>query len=135
MQASILTVRGAHGTTPAAHAAGANVEIVNDYVTFYMADEGQAPRMLLNRVPMHLPIDHETESRRSSMNRFWLEFNTSTSALTRSDQRDLVSYVRNFAMLRNPGDVTPLLIRPSGGVPPPYTGPALRSPSNLRILK
>ena len=131
----LVVVRGAHGTTPAAHGAGANVEIVNDYVTMYMADEGRDPVMLYNRLPMHLPIDHATEARRGSMGRFWLEFNTSTSALTRSDQRDLIAYVRNFVVLRNASDVSSLLIRPSGGVPPPYSGPALDSPKNLRIVK
>ena len=132
----LVVVRGAHGTTPVAHASGATVELVNDHVSMYMADEDRNPVMLYNRLPMHLPIDHATESRRGSMGSFWLEYNTSTSALTRNDQRDLIAYARNFVVLRNPTDLPTLLIRPSGGVPPPYTGPApLDAPRNLRIMK
>jgi hypothetical protein len=133
----LVVVRGAHGTTPATHAAGANVQLVHDYATMYMADEGTDPVMLYSRLPMHLPIDHETPSRRGSMSRFWVEFNTSNTALARSDQHDLIAYVRNFVALRNPADVPSLLIRPSGGVPPPYTGPlaAPVAPTSVRILR
>jgi len=133
----LVVVRGAYGTVAAAHSSGGKVQLVNDYVSMYMADEDRNPVMLYSRIPMHLPINSANEAGRGSMSRFWLEFNTSTSAFTRGDLRDLVAYVRNFVALENPPRaISPLLIRPTGGVPPPFTGSGVaEAPTNLRIIR
>ncbi len=106
---------------------------VNDYDYFdlWVADEVQAPVQLYKHVPISVrPPDFSIQS-------FWLEFNDSASVLPAgrtTDFRDLVAYVRNFAALRDPGDVTGLLQRPIPGLMPvPSTAPA--PPSNLRIIK
>jgi hypothetical protein len=60
-----------------------------------------------------------------------LEFNTSTDTYLRLDERDLVSYVRNFVALRNVSNVASLLVRPVPGAAP-LPGPA--PPRNVRIV-
>lgn len=99
---------------------------VNDYDYFdlWVADELQNPVLLYNRIPVSVrPMDF-------SINKFWLEYNDSQEYLPlgrTTDFRSLTSFVRNFAALKNPGDVSALLLRPvSGGVsPPPSITPVL----------
>lgn len=74
-----------------------------DYVDYWIADVNRAPVQLYAHVPISIG---------GSLSKFWLEYNTSTDRFVRGDLRDLVSYVRNVVALRDPGDVTPLLVRP-----------------------
>lgn len=138
----LLTVlRGQNGTMAASHAQGAPVQVIDDYVTLWMADENTDARMIVNRLSLALPTDHATAELRGSLGSFWIEFNTSqqqlpperAQSLSNARKGDLVAYQRNLVVLRNPGDVASLLLRPSGGVPPPFTG--LLAPGNLRIIK
>lgn len=111
---ALTVARGQFGTVAETHATGDAVQLVNDYVSMWMADEQTDAVQLYDRVPMHLPVNHATPARRGEMGRFWLEYNTSTSSLTRPDERDLVSYVRNFVVLRT-GSVDGMLQRPASG--------------------
>lgn len=100
-----------------------------DYFDLWVADEAQGPVHLYSRVPISVrPSDF-------SVRRFWIEFNDSASRLPEgrtTDFRDLVAYVRNFAALRNAGDIKPLLLRPIPGVVP-QAGPS--PPVNIRVVR
>lgn len=103
-----------------------------DYMDFWVADETRNAVQVYRRIPISV---RPTGTPVNSIHKFWVEFNTSSADFSRGDMRDLVAYLRNFVALANPpADVTPLLLRPSGGVPPPYTG-SLPPPSNLRIIR
>jgi hypothetical protein len=67
----------------------------------------------------------------NSIAKFWVEFNSSETELFRLDNRDLVSYVRNFVELKDVYDPRSLLVRPTPGAAP-APGPA--APKNVRIL-
>jgi len=98
-----------------------------DYFDMWVADEVQAPVQVYKRVPVSV------RTKDSSINKFWIEFNDSASRLPAertTDFRDLVAYMRNFAALRNVGDIQPLLLRPVPGVVP-VAGPA--PPGNVRV--
>lgn len=108
-----------------------------DYMDMWVADETRDPVQIYRHIPISV---RPTGSPGNSIDKFWLEFNTSSTGFVRGDSRDLVAYVRNFVALMNPpADVSPLLLRPLGGVPPAYTGPppmvAARPPANVRILR
>lgn len=63
---------------------------------------------------------------------FRIEYNTSTSSLV-TNRDPIVSYVRNFVMLRDVANPEALMKRPNAGVAlPPISGPA--APRNLRIV-
>jgi hypothetical protein len=90
------------------------VQQANDYDLFslWVADKDS-----LVQIYDGLQISVEpTSSPPHSIPKFWYEFNTSTDTLPagrKSDFRDLVCYVRNFAALVNPpSDVSSLLIQP-----------------------
>jgi hypothetical protein len=103
----------------------------NDYerVSMWVADEQQEPVLVYN--DLMLSVRPKT----NRIDNFWLEFNTSTDKYLRgAGQRDFVAYVRNFAVLRNPSNVSSLLLRPAAGVPPP-PGAWPSAPSNLRIIR
>jgi hypothetical protein len=135
-----LTVaRGAYGTSAASHTAGDDVQLVNDYISMWFADEDHAPVQMYDRYPVHLFENHSSATARGALSQFWIEFNTSTAemlpARVEDGFADLVAYVRNLAILKNPpADISPLLLRPMAGVPPAYV-PRLPAPSNLRIYK
>jgi hypothetical protein len=76
-----------------------------DYLSYWVADEDRGPVQLLSRVPITVKGD-------KTVQKFWIEMNTSTDAHVRGDFRDFVSYVRNFVALKNPGDVSGLLQKP-----------------------
>jgi hypothetical protein len=97
-----------------------------DYVDYWVADEATNPVQIYSRIPVSLPSPNTIE-------RFWLEFNTSTDMFTRSDMRDLVAYVRNVAVLRDVADVRPLFQRPLAGTPVQTS--TLSPPQNLRIVR
>jgi hypothetical protein len=103
-----------------------------DYIDMWAADELQGPTMIYKRIPA------STYSKGvHTINKFWIEFNDSAARLPAgrtTDFRDLVAYVRNFAALRNIGDVSPLLQRPVPGVLPGPTVAGPGAPQNVRIL-
>jgi hypothetical protein len=109
----------------------------NDYdlVTLWVADEDTNPVKIFNALPIN------TQGTTPSIRSWWLEQNTSYD-LYRGATRDLVSYVRNFIALRDPGDVSPLLVRPLAGLPgsapvdsPPTTSTGPAPPTNVRIVQ
>lgn len=85
----------------------------NDYddLSWWLADEQEGPVALYDRVPIN--IGRGSAAQR--IEKFWLEFNTSTDAIVRTGEFDLVAYVRNVVVLRGPlgTDWTPLLTRPT----------------------
>lgn len=114
---TLTVVRGAQGSTPATHTAGTQVQLIEDYVTVYIADEQQEPLLVYDRVAWHIPLNSTNPQLAGSMYDFWIEFNTSTSGLTqgRADAgfRDLVAYERNLVVLKDPpSDWSALRIKP-----------------------
>ena len=59
--------------------------------------------------------------------------NTSSDGHYRLDNRNLVSYVRNFVALRDVADPRSLLVRPVPGAQATVSGPA--APRNVRIVQ
>jgi hypothetical protein len=80
-----------------------------DRATLWVADETTAPVKVFDGLMVNA---REDPSGVRTIAFWWAELNTSYD-LYRGAERDLVSWVRNFAALRNPGDVTPLLVRPT----------------------
>jgi hypothetical protein len=84
-----------------------------------------------------VPVSVRNTNGVPTIDEFWVEFNTSTAYLPpgrTTDFRDLVAYVRNVVVLRDPpADVNPLLLRPgaTASLPRP-PGPA--APRNLRSI-
>jgi hypothetical protein len=117
---NLIVKRGQQGTTATAHASGAAVQAIDDYVTIWAADEANAPRKLYDRVSLFLPIDATDPKQRGSLGKWWIEFNTSTqqlpagraAAFGNARDGDLVAYLRNLAVLKNPGDVSGLIQQP-----------------------
>jgi len=105
----------------------------NDYdiMDAWMADEQTDAVQIYSGIPVSVRPTHGVDT----INSFYVEFNTSTTNLSpgrTKDFRDLVAYVRNIAILRNPpSDVWPLLIRPGAtqAVPRPA------APKNLHIIE
>jgi hypothetical protein len=100
-----------------------------DYVDMWLADESQDPVQVLFNVPVSVRSTGKTPN---SIQKFWLEFNTSTDTYYRLDNRSLVAYVRNFVALRDTPDPRSLLVRPVPGAEP-VSGPA--APRNVRIIQ
>jgi hypothetical protein len=100
-----------------------------DYVDMWVADETRDPVQVLFNVPISVPPSGKFPN---SIQKFWLEFNTSTDDYFRLDNRPLVSYVRNFVALRDNDDPRNLLIRPVPGAQA-VEGPA--APRNVRIIQ
>jgi hypothetical protein len=99
-----------------------------DYVDAWAADETTEAVQILRNLPISVRPSGKTPHQ---IGKFWLEFNTSTDTYLRLDERDLVSYVRNFVALRNVSNVASLLVRPVPGAAP-LPGPA--PPRNVRIV-
>ena len=83
-----------------------------DYFDLWVADEQRNPVRLYGPVPASIPVKGS-----NMIQKFWFEFNTSTDLFVRGDQRDLVSYIRNFVALRDVSDIEPLLVKPGPGLP------------------
>lgn len=115
---TLTVVRGEYGTTPAAHAAGTSLRVVDDFASLWMADEDTEPVLQYDRVPMHLPTNHADPNIQGTIGQFWIEFNTSTSALTRPDRRDYVAFAKNVWVGQDVQDIAALLLKPSN-LPPP----------------
>ena len=99
-----------------------------DYMDFWIADETASPVQVYRNIPLSV---RPTAKVPNTIEEFLLEFNTSTDSFTRGDIRDLVTYVRNFVALRDAGDPTSLLVRPSEV--PKFSGPG--APRNVRIVR
>jgi hypothetical protein len=99
-----------------------------DYVDMWVADETQDPIQILSNVAISVRPTGKTPN---SIQKFWIELNTSTDDYLRLDGRDLVTYVRNFVALRDSGDPRPMLIRP---VPGAQAAPGPSAPRNVRIV-
>ena len=104
----------------------------NDYdvVDVWVSDETRDAVQVVMGAPVSVRPTGRTPN---SIAKFWVEFNSSTDTLLRSDQRDLVAYVRNFVALRDVQNPQSLLARPAPGVPSAAAPPA--APRNLRIAQ
>ena len=80
-----------------------------DRATLWVADETTTPVKVFDGLMVNA---REDPSGVRTIASWWAELNTSYD-LYRGAERDLVSWVRNFAALRNPGEVTALLVKPS----------------------
>jgi hypothetical protein len=100
-----------------------------DDLDAWVADETTGPVQILRGLKISVRPDGGLPNQIAD---FWLEFNTSTDDHLRADNRDLVTYVRNFVALKGVGDVSNLLIRPVPGAAP-APGPA--APKNVRIFR
>lgn len=114
---TLTVVRGAQGTTPATHKAGTQVQVIDDFLTIWVADEDQPPALMYDRVPWHIPLNHHDPRVAGSLYNFWVEFNTSSSQIVqgRADAgfQDMVAYVRNLVILKNPPeDWSALRVKP-----------------------
>lgn len=77
-----------------------------DYFSLWVMDEQTPAVQLYDRIAASVrPPTH-------TINQLWLEFDTSTTEPRNRALRDLVAYVKNVAVLKNPGDVRTLLIQP-----------------------
>jgi hypothetical protein len=83
-----------------------------DYVSLWAADEEQNPVQIYSRIPMSIPPSTVAETL-EGIHKFWWEIDTSTGEMRRDTAHDYVFYSRNFVALKNPGDVTPLLVKPA----------------------
>lgn len=63
-----------------------------DRMSVWVADEVTSPVLVYDNLPLT----------GWGIGKFWLEFNTSEDKYVRGDTRDLVAYVRNLAVLKNP---------------------------------
>ena len=114
---TITVVRGAQGTNAAAHSAGTQVQVIDDFLTIWVADEDQAPALMYDRAPWHIPLNHHDPRAAGSLYNFWVEFNTSSGEIVqgRADAgfQDMVAYVRNLVILKNPpADWSALRVKP-----------------------
>jgi hypothetical protein len=100
-----------------------------DQVTLWVADEDTNPVKIFDALPLN------TQGTIPSVKSWWFEQNTSYD-MYRGAPRNLVSYVRNFLALRDPGDVSPVLVRPLAGLPgnSPTTSGGPAPPTNVRIV-
>jgi hypothetical protein len=99
----------------------------NDYdlMDAWMADEVEAPVQIYRKLPVSV--------RNGRIDRLWVEFNTSTAIIPperATDFRDLVAYVRNIVILKDPPeDLGSVLLRPGSAQQLPRPFP----PRNLRL--
>jgi hypothetical protein len=99
-----------------------------DLFDMWMADEQTGPVQIYANIPVSV--------RDGRIDKFWVEFNTSTDELPPgrlTDFRALVAYVRNIAILRDPPeDLSAFLVRPGAG-PKLLPVPRPPAPRNLRL--
>lgn len=67
-----------------------------DYLTVWIADENRNPVKMYDAIPISIRISGAN----NTLSLFFIEYNTSAPSLTRPEQNDLVSYMRNWAVLR-----------------------------------
>lgn len=98
-----------------------------DYIDTWIADEMRDPVQVVFNVPVSVRLTNGVRS----MDRWWgAELNTSTSTNVRPDGRDLVSYMRNFLVMRDVADMRDVLIRPGASAPPQRV---LRAPYDVNV--
>ncbi|WP_448988039.1 hypothetical protein [Luteitalea sp.] len=76
-----------------------------DLVSLWVADTERGPVQLIDNLELN------TYGQPDGVQAFWIEFNTSKEEML-PNRGPLVAYVRNVVVLRDPGDLTPLLIKP-----------------------
>lgn len=103
-----------------------------DYVDFWIADETTGPVQMYRQMPVSV---RSTPLPAHSIQKFWLEYNTSVDLYLRGNERDLVAYVRNFVALQQsaPSDMSGVLLRPGISTPPPPVGPL--PPANIKVIR
>ncbi len=99
-----------------------------DYVDMWVADETRDPIQVLMNVPISVRPTGRTPN---SIQKFWLEFNTSTDDYLRLDNRPLVAYFRNFVALHDGRSPQPA--HSAGAWCTGVDGPA--APRNVRIFQ
>ncbi|NOT45000.1 MAG: hypothetical protein HOP14_10405 [Acidobacteria bacterium] len=81
-----------------------------DVLHYWVADERQDPVHIYDGLRISVRTTGPTPN---SILRWWLELNTSDSGLKRGDERDFVTYLRNFAALVDPpADWSALRVKP-----------------------
>lgn len=88
-----------------------------DRVTAWAADENRAAQHVFSGILVSVRPTGKYPNR---VLKFWDEFNSSTDAYQRTDQRDLVAFVRNFVALQDVRDPQPFLLRPVPGEVPEW---------------
>ena len=98
-----------------------------DLVSLWVADEQTDPVHVLDRLQL--------KAADGTIDRFYLEYNTSTSEI-REGRPELVSYVRNLVMLRDVANPTALMVRPlaGGAAAPPSNAGRPGAVRNLRTI-
>lgn len=84
----------------------------NDYdlLHYWIADERQDPVQVYDGMRVSVRTVGPTPN---SILRWWVELNTSNTGLARGDERDFVTYIRNFAALVDPpADWSALRVKP-----------------------
>jgi hypothetical protein len=81
-----------------------------DLVSMWVADEATNPVQILDRVPMS--VGKSLDAARQTLSSFWFEQANSNTAYKRGGVFDITAHFRNWVVLKNPGDVTPLLVKP-----------------------
>ncbi len=94
-------------------------------LSMWVADEKRDATQLYN--------NQAVKPNGTGWDRFWLEYNTSTSGV-KPGRGELVAYARNVVVLRAPGEGMPALERPYGvsTAPSPADAPAGRKPRKTR---
>ncbi len=100
----------------------------DDLFDLWMADEQTGPVQIYSNIPVSV--------REGKIDQFYVEFNTSTDELPPERLtvfRNLVAYIRNIVILRDPPeDVSAFLVRPGSG-PRLLPVPRPPAPRNLRL--
>jgi hypothetical protein len=81
--------------------------VQSDLISSWAADAIQPVTQMHRDAPVMVRLNRAGTAR--TLTEFWLEFNTSVDEYFRTDDRDLVAYVRDVIVLRDAVDVTPLL--------------------------
>lgn len=124
---TLTVIRGVGPTTKTTHALGATVEVIEDYITMWVADENTEPAMMYDNFSGYIPHNGSTAVTRGGLQGFWIELNTSTQQLTQGRANgpdgninatadnfsDLVSYFRGLVLLKDPpADWSSLRVKP-----------------------
>jgi hypothetical protein len=94
--------------------------LINDRLSVWAATETDDPVKIYDRIPFALPMNKATTSQRGAIGTLWLEMNTSSDDVnqgrangldgifgTADDWTDLITYVRNLAVLKDVATLDP----------------------------
>jgi hypothetical protein len=95
-----------------------------DLMSLWVADENHDPVKIIDRLQFE---------NYGLIEKFRLEFNTSTYSLT-VNRGDVVAYVRNWVMLRDPANPTSIMQRPFAGLPLPPQSLPPAAPTGLHVV-